>query len=128
MRGDEIINVDADPREARREFWRRVGRFGIPLVGVVLIVATIVGIAFFSYQSNRSDALSLSEDLIEALDQRVRTEVQAYLTPAAHAVGTLAGILPNDGLSPAERPVLEKLAMQLLQDQPQLASLYVGDP
>jgi adenylate cyclase len=128
MRGDEIINVDADPREARREFWRRVGRFGIPLVGVVLIVATIVGIAFYSYQSNRSDALSLSEDLIEALDQRVRTEVQAYLTPAAHAVGTLAGILPNDGLSPAGRPVLEKLAMQLLQDQPQLASLYVGDP
>ena len=128
VRGDEIIDVDADPREARREFWRRIVRFGIPLAGVVLIVAAIIGIAFYSYQSNRNDALSLSEDLIGALDQRVRTEVQAYLTPAAHAVGTLAGMLPNDGLSPAGRPVLEKLAMQLLQDRPQLASLYVGDP
>src|ERR687892_1758014 len=128
MRGDEIIDVDADPREARREFWRRIGRFGIPLAGVVLIVAAIIGIAFYSYQSNRNDALSLSQDLIETLNQRVRTEVQAYLAPAAHAVGTLAGMLPNDGLSPAGRPVLEKLALQLLQDRPQLASLYVGDP
>jgi adenylate cyclase len=128
MRGDEIIDVDADPTETRREFWRRIGRFGIPLGGVVLIVAAIIGIAFYSYQSNRNDALSLSQDLIETLDQRVRTEVQAYLAPAAHAVGTLAGMLPNDGLSPAGRPVLEKLALQLLQDRPQLASLYVGDP
>jgi adenylate cyclase len=128
MRGDDIIDVDADPREARREFWQRIGRFGIPLAGVVLIVAAIIGIAFYSYQSNRNDALSLSQDLIETLNQRVRTEVQAYLAPAAHAVGTLAGMLPNDGLSPAGRPMLEKLALQLLQDRPQLASLYVGDP
>ena len=108
MRGDEIIDVDADPREARRELWRRIGRFGIPLAGVVLIVAAIIGIAFYSYQSNRNDALSLSQDLIETLDQRVRTEVQAYLTPAAHAVRTLAGMLPNDGLSAGGRPLLEK--------------------
>jgi adenylate cyclase len=128
MRGDDIIDVDADPKEARREFWQRIGRFGIPLAGVVLIVAAIIGIAFHSYQSNRNDALSLSQDLIESLNQRVRTEVQAYLAPAAHAVGTLAGMLPSGGLSAAGRPVLEKLALQLLQDRPQLASLYVGDP
>jgi adenylate cyclase len=128
VRGDAIIDVDADPREARRELWRRIGRFGIPLAGVVLIVAAIIGIAFYSYQSNRNDALSLSEDLVETLDQRVRTEVQAYLAPAAHAVRTLARMLPDDGLSSSGRPLLEKLAMQLLQDRPQLASLYVGDP
>src|ERR687892_2570399 len=128
MRGDEIIDVDADPKEARREFWRRIGRFGIPLAGVVLIVTAIIGIAFYSYQSNRTDALSLSQDLIETLDQRVRTEVQAYLAPAAHAVRTLARMLPNDRPFLSQRPLLEKLAMQLLQDRPQLASLYVGDP
>jgi adenylate cyclase len=128
MRGDEIIDVDADPSEARRGFWRRIVRFGIPIAGVVSIVAAIIGIAFYSYQSNRNDALSLSQNLVETLDQRVRTEVQAYLTPAAHAVRMLAGMLPNDGPLLSQRPLLEKLAMQLLQDRPQLASLYVGDP
>jgi adenylate cyclase len=128
MRGDEIIDVDADPKEARREFWQRIGRFGIPLVGVVLIVGAIIAIAFYSYSSNRSDALGLSQNLIETLDQRVQTEVEAYLTPAAHAVQTVAGLLPKEGLSSAGRPLLEKLAMQLLRHRPQLASLYVGDP
>jgi adenylate cyclase len=113
---------------ARREFWRRIRRFGIPLVGVVLIVAAIIAIAFYSYSSNRSDALGLSQNLIETLDQRVQTEVEAYLTPAAHAVQTVAGMLPKEGLSSAGRPLLETLAMQLLRHRPQLASLYVGDP
>ena len=128
MRGDDIIDVDVDPKEARRQFWRRIGRFGIPLAGVVLIVGAIIATAFYSYHSNRNDALDLSQNLIAVLDERVRAEVAGYLEPAAQAVRTLAGMLPDQGLSPSGRPLLQQLMIQLLRDRPQIASLYVGDP
>ena len=128
MRGDDIIDVDVDPREARRRFWRRFVRFGVPLAGVVLIVGAIIAITFYSYRSNRNDALGLSQNLIAALDQRVAAEVAGYLEPAAQAVRTLAGLLPEQGLAPSGRPRLEQLMIALLRDRPQLASLYVGDP
>ena len=128
MRGDDIIDVDVDPKEARRRFWRRFARFGVPLAGVVLIVGAIIAITFYSYRSNRNDALGLSQNLIAALDQRVATEVAGYLEPAAQAVQTLAGLVPERGLAPSGRPRLEQLMIALLRDRPQLASLYVGDP
>jgi adenylate cyclase len=128
VRGDDIIDVDVDPRAARRQFWRRFVRFGVPLAGVVLIVGAIIAITFYSYRSNRSDALGLSQNLIAALDQRVAAEVAGYLEPAAQAVRTLAGLVPEQGLAPSGRPRLEQLMIALLRDRPQLASLYVGDP
>jgi adenylate cyclase len=128
VRGDEIIDVDVDPKEVLRARWRRLARFGIPLAGVVLIVAAIIAVTLYSYRSNRADALALSENLVEMLDQRVRVEVASYLGPAARAVRTIAGMASDEGLSSSARPPLEQLALQLLRDRPQLASLYVGDP
>ena len=128
MRADEIIDVDVDPKEVRRARWRRLARFGVPLAGVVLIVAAIIAVTLYSYRSNRNDALALSRNLVEILDQRVQAEVESYLDPAVWAVRTLAGMRPDGGLSAAGWPLLERLALQLLRDRPQLASLYVGDP
>ena len=128
MRADEIIDVDVDPKEMRRARWRRVVRFGVPLAGVVLIVAAITAVTLYSYRSNRDDALALSQNLVAVLDQRVQAQVESYLDPAAQAVQTLAGMRPDGGLSASGRSLLERLAQQLLRDRPQLASLYVGDP
>jgi adenylate cyclase len=128
VRADEIIDVDVDPQEVRRARWRRVARFGVPLAGVVLIVAAIIAVTLYSYRSNRDDALALSQNLVEALDERVQLEVESYLEPAARAVRTLAGMRPEDRLSASEWPLLDRLAQQLLRERPQLASLYVGDP
>ena len=128
MRADEIIDVDADPAAVRRARWRRLARFGVPLAGVALIVAAIIAVTLHSYRTNRDDALALSENLVAALDQRVQTEVESYLAPAARAVRTLAGMRPQDGLSASGRELVDRLAQELLRDRPQVASLYVGDP
>jgi adenylate cyclase len=128
VRADEIIDVDVDPAEVRGARWRRLARFGVPLAGVFLIVAAIVAVTLYSYRTNRNDALALSHNLVAALDQRVQVEVESYLEPAARAVRTLAGMRPDGGLSASGRPLLERLAQELLRDRPQLASLYVGDP
>ncbi|HSA82085.1 MAG TPA: cache domain-containing protein [Geminicoccaceae bacterium] len=128
MRGDEIIDVDVDPQEARRARWRRIARFGTPLLAVVSIVAAIIAIDFYAYRGNRNDALALSQNLIAVLDERVKAEVESYLKPAAQAVRTLADMIPEQGLSSAGRPFVEKLTMQLLRDREQVDALYVGDP
>jgi class 3 adenylate cyclase len=129
VRADEIIDVDADPAAVRRARWRRLARFGVPLAGVALIVAAIIAVTLHSYRTNRHDALVLSENLVAALDQRVQTEVEAYLKPAALAVRTLAGMGPQGGLlSASGRELLDRVAQELLRDRPQMASLYVGDP
>jgi adenylate cyclase len=128
VRADEIIDVDVDPAEVRGARWRRLARFGVPLAGVFLIVAAIIAVTLYSYRTNRNDALALSHNLVAALDQRVQVEVESYLEPAARAVRTLAGMRPDGGLSASGRPLLERLAQELLRDRPQLASLYVGDP
>jgi class 3 adenylate cyclase len=128
VRADEIIDVDVDPAEVRRARWRRLVRFGVPLAGVALIVAAIIAVTLHSYRTNRADALALSQNLVAALDQRVQTEVEGYLDPAARAVRTLARMPADGGLSASDRPLLERLAQNLLRDRPQLASLYVGDP
>jgi adenylate cyclase len=128
VRADEIIDVDADPAEVRRARWRRLARFGVPLAGVALVVAAIIAVTLYSYRSNRDDALALSQNLVAAIDQRVQTEVEGYLEPAARAVRTLAGMRPEGGLSASGQPFLERLAQELLRDRPQLASLFVGDP
>ena len=53
---------------------------------------------------------------------------ESISTRLRRAVRTLAGMVPAAGLAAAGRPLLEALAMQLLRDRPQLASLFVGDP
>ena len=107
MRGDEVIDVDVDPREARRARWRRIARFGIPLAAVVLIVAAIIAVTLYSYRSNRTDALALSQDLIAVLDQRVQTEVESYLEPVwssrAHPGRHGAGARPVTGRAVTDR-------------------------
>ncbi|PWC53808.1 adenylate/guanylate cyclase domain-containing protein [Azospirillum sp. TSO22-1] len=117
----EIIDVDADPAEARRRRIRRFFRLGVPILGVLMMAAALVGTALYSYSVNRRDALVLARDLIEALDQRAGSQVSAYLDSAADAVRILA----YAGGGP-DAPASETIALALMGARPQLATLYVG--
>jgi hypothetical protein len=123
----EIIDVDRDPRDAARRFRRRLLRLGVPLLGVLAIVAAIAAVTFYSFARNRDAALVLSQDLIRALDERVQTEVTAFLRPAAAAVETLALTVPAGPFDSTAAAGIETLALGLLATRPQLAALFVGD-
>lgn len=127
MSAAEIIDVDRDPRDATRGFRRRLVRLGVPLVGVLAIVAAIAAVTFYSFARNRDDALVLSQDLIRSLDERVQTEVTAFLRTAADAVETLALTVPAGPLDAAAAAGIETLALGLIAARPQLAALFVGD-
>ncbi|GEO40350.1 hypothetical protein SAE02_44980 [Skermanella aerolata] len=122
MRGRDVIDVDTDPAEALRDRLRRVIRLGVPILGVLLIAGALAGTAYYSYTVNRRDALILSEDLIEALDRRVRTQVTAWLEPAADTAEVFAGAVAEDPFGPGS----EALALTLMRSRTRLTSLYVG--
>jgi class 3 adenylate cyclase len=123
VRGRDIIDVDTDPAEAFRDRLRRLVRLGVPILGVLLIAGALAGTAYYSYTVNRRDALALSQDLIEALDRRIRTQVTAWLEPAADTADVFAGAIAEDPLGPPS----ETLALTLLRSRTRLTSLYVGD-
>jgi adenylate cyclase len=128
VRPVQIVDVGIDPEEARRERWRRIGRVGLPLLLVGLIIASLLGIALHSYRTNRDDALELSQELIEHLDQRIQNEVSAYLWTASNATEVMAGVLANHGGLAGSRDLFEPLAIEFLEQEPELASLYAGAP
>lgn len=49
---------------------------------LLIVVDPIIAITYYAYISNRRDALGLAHDVPSALDERVITQVQSYLTPA----------------------------------------------
>ena len=127
MQSVEIIDVDSDPEEARRAFWRRLVRFGLPAGGIVLVAAGLIATALYTSARNKADVLALSQDFIGALNARVHSEVRAYLEPAESAVGSLAAVVPpEDPFSEEGRALFERLARDLLRHHPQLASAYLG--
>ena len=76
--------VDISRIDSRREqLKRRLLRIVVPIAFVALMMGSILGIALYSYTSNRRDALALSEDLLQSLDRRIATEVRTFLSPAA---------------------------------------------
>lgn len=102
-------------------------RVGVPIVSVALLIGAILGIALFSYESNRRGASVLSDDLLRSLETRIGTEVAAYLAPAPKmaqfARQTLAGgSFDSDSIELAER-----FGRNVLQFYEQIASFYVAD-
>ncbi len=127
MQSVEIIDVDSDPEEARRAFWRRLVRFGLPAGGIVLVAAGLIATALYTNARNKADVLALSRDFIGALNARVHSEVRAYLETAEAAVSSLAAVVPPEApFSQEGRALFERLARDLLRHHPQLASAYLG--
>jgi hypothetical protein len=121
-------SVVIDPTEARRELRHRWARIGLPIAGVGLIIAAILGIAWYSYETNKRDALQLADEVIASQEQRISREVDAYLGPAPRAVELLRGVL-SDGvfLGPAQGGA-EAIGWQILFDNQQLALISYANP
>src|SRR5215472_11686993 len=77
-RTDAVIDLDADPLALRRERRRAMRRIGVPVLGVVLMIAVILAIAFYASRANRAGALALSDDVLTALDARIADQVTHY--------------------------------------------------
>jgi adenylate cyclase len=105
----------------------RLVRIMVPISFVTVILAAVLLIAYYSYHSNRKAALSLSNDLLNTLDQRISTEVEAYLSPAVHMVELVASFVRRGTFKVSEKSEIEHLAIEVLQAYPQLAMFNIAD-
>jgi class 3 adenylate cyclase len=123
---EEIVDIGST--EFRRgNLKRRLLRIVVPIACVALMMASILGIALYSYSNNRRDALALSEDVLASLDRRIATEVRTFLSPASDLVKIVDGTLvaPFSGVN--RRDLAEPLATQMLKSIPQLAIFSFAD-
>jgi class 3 adenylate cyclase len=118
----------ADPLRRRSEARGRLLRILPPLLGVVAVVAGIVGIALYLERANRSGALALADDTLTTLQGRVEQQVSAFLAPIARSARLAAQIAAEQRPDAAEAPQLERLAMAILRDTPQVALFSLADP
>ena len=123
---DQRVIEERHPFELQRTKRRALLRVAFPVLGVALVLASLLGIAVYSDQANRAGALSLSDDLIAALEKRIAIEVSAYLDPAAQAL-ELARDLAGAAAAADRRTVAESFAIDALRRVPQLANVNIAD-
>jgi len=121
----ELVDINMDFQTRRQRLKRRLLRVIIPLGCVLLIVAAIMTIAMVSYRHNRRDTLALSEDMLQALDQRIHSEVQAYLMPAANLVKVAAQTF-NEFIARIWLNRRAPLGVNVLKTYPQLSSFFAA--
>ncbi len=117
-----------DPVQARQLARRRTMAVLLPLLGVALVVAAIIGIAVFADRANRSGVLTLADDLLLAIERRVVQEVAAYLDPPARAVRLAVEFTEEGSRAPTRSRALERFGSSVLREIPQASLFSVGDP
>lgn len=124
----DAIDLDLDLREARRQRMRRFVRVAVPILTLLILLASILAIATYLYRANHADARELTDDLLQELDRRIVAEVVEFLEPAALVVRLAERLAGERALDAASEPVVESFALHVLESNPQLASVYFADP
>lgn len=123
MTADEIV----DPAEAHSDQVRRfLLHVGVPIFGVVLVVAVIAGIGLHSYRSIRSGALALTHDLLISQQNYIAQEVGDYLGPAT-AGTVIARDMLEHGSQAATIKIFNSYGGSILRHVPQVHSFYLAD-
>lgn len=122
-RPGEIVDPTGTGQQRRRRTFLRVG---LPLLVVGTVIVSILLIALHSYQVNRTGALKLSRQLLQAIQATVAEEVASYLEPAIRSA-----VLINDMLShteAADRPVaFNGYASSMLRQVDQVEAFYLAN-
>jgi len=121
----QVIDIGADPLEEQRRRRRAWLRIGVPVGGVILMIAAIVFIAVYSDRANRQGVLALSDDVLSGLDSRIALEVAAYLDPAARGVRILRGMMKDQPLALPSQT--QANGATVLREIPQVANLSFAD-
>jgi class 3 adenylate cyclase len=106
---------------------RRILRHGLPVIGVVVVVMLVAVIAYFVYDSNRRGAITLSNDLITAIDRRVAVQTHSYLAPAQQFLELADAAAAGRGVFEGG-PEVERFAFHALDGIPPVSGFSYADP
>jgi class 3 adenylate cyclase len=124
--GNRVVDISEDAVTVRRRRRRALLRIGVPILGIVLVIAAIIGIALYSHEANRRGVLALSDDLLNNLDAQISQRVSAFLDPCERVLRILRDVAVRT--PPTERrATTERFAGSVLAELPQMAAFYAGD-
>lgn len=126
MSNAELIDFRETAELHRRQLRRRRVRILLPILCALVMVATMLAIARYTYVSNRRDAVALGDELVRGLERRITAEVEEHLSPAAEMVRLASGIYASRMAWTSEIKVLEIFGLQALAVYPQFAAFHVG--
>ncbi|MBA1379395.1 HD domain-containing phosphohydrolase [Pseudomonas brassicacearum] len=112
------------PRPEKRRFPLHVH---ISVMFTLLLLLTSVVLGVFNYQQTTQIILSSSEKLFNRVEQDVRVDLYDTYAPIRHLLGLLADYPATREPRMAERLALLAPFSRALRDNPNLASLYLGD-
>jgi HD-GYP domain-containing protein (c-di-GMP phosphodiesterase class II) len=99
----------------------------ISVMFTLLLLLTGVVLGIFNYQQTTQIILSSSEKLFNRVEQEVRMDLYDTYEPIRHLLGLLADYPATREPRMAERLALLAPFSRALRDNPNLASLYLGD-
>ena len=118
----------AGARPGRRVLpWRALLRNGLPILGVVLVIALVAAIAVYIHDSNRRGAVSLSNDLLDAIDRRIDVQLNAYFSPSEQFLDWSREISGDRGVF-GGGTATEPFALKALPKIGPVAGYSYGDP
>ncbi|WLG97441.1 HD domain-containing phosphohydrolase [Pseudomonas sp. FP198] len=112
------------PRPEKRRFPLHVH---ISVMFTLLLLLTGVVLGVFNYRQTTQIILSSSEKLFNRIEQDVRLDLYDTYEPIRHLLGLLADYPATRAPGMAQRLDLLVPFSQALRDNPNLASLYLGD-
>jgi adenylate cyclase len=123
----EVVDITSDGLGGRKHLGRRMLRVIGPIGFVIVILAALFSITAYSYYSNRRDALTLSDDLLRAIERRIDKELETFLNPIEDTVRLTSVFLENIPFDVGNRTLLEPLAFQVLANLSQISIFNVAD-
>lgn len=98
----------------------------IGVLFTLLLLGTGVALGIFNYRQTSAIILSSSDQLFEQIREEVETDLRHTYQPIRHLLSLLALNEQNQASDVHQRMQLLPLFAQALQDNPKLASLYLG--
>ena len=107
--------------------WRRLVIGGAPILAVIAVMVIGGLIAAYVYDANRRGAVSLSNDLLDAIDQRIAVQMGAYLAPAEQFLESARAISGERGVFDGGLAT-EPFVLATIGNFPQIAGFSYADP
>jgi adenylate cyclase len=126
-RTDAVIDLDADPLATRADRRRRLRRIGVPILGVVLMIAAIMIIALQLNHTGRRGALKLADEALAATDASIKEQVTSYFAIPSRALEEGVTIGEHESEGEGRRALIEKFSISAMKHIPQIADFIVGN-
>jgi adenylate cyclase len=102
-------------------------RFNILSIFILLLVSTVSFILYYSYTRNTDTFLRQSRASITSVSRSCINKTQDYLRPAAKLASIASNLLHHDVVPLEDWVKVERLAIDLIREYPQLAMFNLGD-